>query len=46
MEKNMDKNTEKDIDYNNDLAFSLVIKTLGTYAKDCIVDKDTKQTFG
>ena len=42
MEKNMDKSTEKDIDHNNDLAFSLAIKTLGAYATDCIVDKDTK----
>ena len=38
----MDKSTEKDIDHNNDLAFSLAIKTLEAYAQDCVVDKDVK----
>ena len=39
----MDKSTEKDIDHNNDLAFSLAIKTLEAYAQDCVVDKKSKE---
>jgi len=40
MEKNM--SVEKDVDYNNDLAFRLAVKTLEDYAKDCVVDKKSK----
>ena len=35
-------NVEKDIDHNNDLAFRLAVKTLEDYAKDCVVDRKSR----
>ena len=43
MEKSMEKNKEKYIEHNNDLAFNLSVKLMKDYVENCLDDKSEKK---